>query len=113
MADRIQALMRKQLELLGDISHELRSPLTRLNVSLELVRRGKTHAVERMQTDLRGLDTLIGQILTLTRMQTRSAQKNETPVNLRLILESVAEDAQFEVNELGKAVVISRAADCW
>jgi two-component system sensor histidine kinase CpxA len=113
MADRIQSLLRKQLELLGDISHELRSPLTRLGVSLELVRRGKTDAVERMQADLDRLDILIGQILTLTRLQTRGDPKTETPVNLRSILESVAEDARFEVEEAGKSVVISRAEDCW
>lgn len=113
MADRIQALLRKQLELLGDISHELRSPLTRLNVSLELVRRGETDAVERMQADLHRLDTSIGQILTLTRLQARGDQKNETPVNLRSILESVAEDARFEGKKDGKSVVISRADDCW
>jgi two-component system, OmpR family, sensor histidine kinase CpxA len=113
MTDRIQALLRKQLELLGDISHELRSPLTRLNVSLELVRRGKTDAVERMLADLRRLDTLIGQILTLTRLQTRGDRKTETPVNLRSIVEGVAEEARFEGNENGKSVVISRADDCW
>ena len=113
MADRIQSLLRKQVELLGDISHELRSPLTRLNVSLELVRRGKTDAVERMQADLYRLDILIGQILTLTRLQTRDDRKTEAPVNLRSILESVAEDAGFEVKEDGKSVMISRADDCW
>jgi two-component system, OmpR family, sensor histidine kinase CpxA len=117
MADRIQSLLRKQLELLGDISHELRSPLARLGVSLELVRRGKTDAVEHMQADLDRLDTLIGQILTLTRLQTRAHgktdSKTETPVNLRSILESVAEDARFEVEEAGKSVVISHADDCW
>lgn len=113
MADRIQALLRKQLELLGDISHELRSPLTRLNVSLELVRRGKNDAVERMQADLHRLEALIGQILTLTRLQTRDQRRSETPVSLRAILESVAEDAGFEVREEGKSVVISHADDCW
>jgi signal transduction histidine kinase len=113
LADRIQSLLRKQLELLGDISHELRSPLTRLNVSLELVRRGKTDAVERMQVDLHRLDALIGQILSLTRLQTRGDPKTETPVNLRSIVESVVEDARFEVKEGGKSVVISRADDCW
>lgn len=113
MADRVQALLRKQLELLGDISHELRSPLTRLNVSLELVRRGKTDAVERMQTDLRRLDSLIGQILTLTRLQTRQDHKQLQLVNLRSIVESVAEDARFEVQQAGKSVVIGRAEDCW
>lgn len=113
MADRIQSLLTKQQELLGDISHELRSPLTRLNVSLELVRRGNTDAVERMQRDLERLDTLIGQILTLTRLQARGDRRSETPVNLRSILESVAEDARFECKEDGKSVVISRADDCW
>jgi len=113
MADRIQSLLRKQQELLGDISHELRSPLTRLNVSLELVRRGKADAVERMQTDLDRLDSLIGQVLTLTRLQTSGDRKTETPVNLRSIVEGVAEDARFEVKEAGISVVISRASDCW
>jgi two-component system sensor histidine kinase CpxA len=112
MADRIQSLLHKQLELLGDISHELRSPLTRLNVSLELVRRGQGDAVEHMQGDLQRLDSLIGQILTLTRLQTQDHHKTETLVNLRSILESVAEDARFEVKQDGKSLVISRADDC-
>jgi two-component system, OmpR family, sensor histidine kinase CpxA len=113
MADRIQSLLRKQHELLGDISHELRSPLTRLSVSVELVRRGETDAVERMQADLDRLDTLIGQILTLTRLQGGGDRKTESPVNLRSILQSVAQDACFEGNEEGKSVVISRADECW
>jgi two-component system sensor histidine kinase CpxA len=113
MADRIQTLLRKQQELLGDISHELRSPLTRLNVSLELVRRGETDGVKRMQADLDCLDNLIGQILTLTRLQTRGGLKSETAVNLRLVVESVAEDARFEGQEDGKSIVISRVDDCW
>ena len=113
MTDRIQSLLQKQQQLLGDISHELRSPLTRLNVSLELVRRGKIDAVERMQADLDRLNALIGQVLTLTRLQTSGDRKIETPVNLRTILESVAEDARFEVKEKGKSVVISHADDSW
>ena len=113
MADRIQGLLQKQHELLGDISHELRSPLTRLSVSLELVRRGEADASERMQADLDRLDTLIGQILTLTRLQALGDRKIETPVNLRSILASVAEDARLEGKEDGKSVVIAGADDCW
>ena len=113
MADRIQGLLRKQQALLGDISHELRSPLTRLNVSLELVRRGESDGVTRMQSDLDRLDDLIEQVLTLTRLETRSDLKRETAVNLRVILESVAEDARFEGKEEGKSVIVSRADDCW
>ena len=113
MAERIQALLQKQQELLGDISHELRSPLTRLNVSLELLRHGEMDAVERMQTDLSRLDILIGQILTLTRLQVREGQKIVTTVNLRSIVEGVAEDASFEGKKEGKSVVVAQADDCW
>jgi two-component system sensor histidine kinase CpxA len=113
MADRVQGLMQKQQELLGDISHELRSPLTRLGVSLELLRRGETDATERMQTDLDCLNGLIQQILTLTSLQVYGGQKTETTVNLRCIVEGVAEDAGFEGKEQGKSVVIEHADDCW
>jgi two-component system, OmpR family, sensor histidine kinase CpxA len=113
MADRIQSVLRKQQELLGDISHELRSPLTRLSVFLELMRRGDADAIERMQADLDRLDTLIGQILTLTRIETHHHPTIETCVNLRAILESVAEDARFEGKKEGKSIVIARADDCW
>jgi two-component system sensor histidine kinase CpxA len=66
-----------------------------------------------MQVDLDRLDNLIGQILTLTRLQTRGGLKGETAVNLRLVVESVAEDARFEGQEDAKSIVISRADDCW
>jgi two-component system sensor histidine kinase CpxA len=113
MADRVQSLLQKQQELLGDISHELRSPLTRLGVSLELLRRGETDATERMQTDLDCLNGLIQQILTLTRLQAYGGQKTEATINLRSLLESVAEDAGFEGKEQGKSVVIAHADTCW
>jgi two-component system sensor histidine kinase CpxA len=113
MADRIQFLLRKQQALLGDISHELRSPLARLNVSLELIRRGKTDAVVPMQVELHRLDALIGQILTLTRLQIQDDRQAETWVNLRSIVEGVVEDAQFEGKKEGKSVMIPRADACW
>jgi two-component system sensor histidine kinase CpxA len=113
MAERIQGLLQKQQELLGDISHELRSPLTRINVSLELLRRGESDAIERMQTDINRLDVLIGQILTLTRLQVRQGQKIVTTVNLRSIVEGIAEDVRLEGKNEEKSVVLSQADDCW
>jgi two-component system sensor histidine kinase CpxA len=60
------------------------------------------------------LDTSIGQILTLTWLQTRADRKTaEDLVNLRLILEGAVKDARFEVQEDGKSVVICHAEDCW
>jgi two-component system, OmpR family, sensor histidine kinase CpxA len=113
MAQRIQGLLEKQQQLLGDISHELRSPLTRLNVSLELLRRGDHEAIERMQTEIHRLDDLIGQILTLTRLQVREGQKIVSVVNLRSILEGIVDDVRVEGKKEEKSVVLSSADDCW
>src|SRR5271156_4263508 len=113
MADRIQSLLQKQQELLGDISHELRSPLARLSISLELARRGDQDALEHMQSDLTRLDELIGEILTLTRLQSHDTQRTATPVNLRTILEGVAADARREGSAESKSINFSQAEDCW
>lgn len=112
MADRVQGLLQKQQELLADISHELRSPLTRMSVSLELARRGETDALERMQTEIDTLDTLIGQILTLTRLQGQQSRKLETPANLKKILEGVVQDAQFEGKAAEKTVSLDAPDEC-
>lgn len=53
-----------------------------MNVSLELLRRGESDATERMQSEIHRLDDLIGQILTLTRLQIGEGQKIVSLVNL-------------------------------
>ncbi len=53
-----------------------------MNVSLELLRRGESDAIERMQSEIHRLDDLIGQILTLTRLQIGEGQKIVSLVNL-------------------------------
>ncbi|HEX4074374.1 MAG TPA: HAMP domain-containing protein, partial [Candidatus Acidoferrales bacterium] len=112
MADRIQSLLQKQQELLGDISHELRSPLTRLTVSLELVRRGDATAFEQIDSDLKKLGELIDQILTLTRLQTQSDQATLLPLSLRALLESVVDDARREGKSANKSVTLDQPDDC-
>ena len=113
MADRVQGLLERQQELLADISHELRSPLTRLSVSLELLRRGETDGIERMQYDVNSINGLIQQILTLSRLQVETGDRTKRVVSLRSLVESAAADADFEGKEQCKSVVITRADDCW
>jgi two-component system sensor histidine kinase CpxA len=96
MAARIESLMRSQQQMLGDISHELRSPLTRMRVALELAEDGDTDALKRMGTDLQKLGHLIEQILTLNRLDAgeRSVELHST--NLETILTEIARDANYE-----------------
>jgi two-component system sensor histidine kinase CpxA len=77
MAERIGSLLNGQRTLLRDISHELRSPLARLNVALELCRkeagRDAAGALDRIERESGRLNEMIGHLLTLTRVESDTA----------------------------------------
>ncbi len=100
MAERLETLVKAQSRLLNDISHELRSPLARLNVALGLARQrsGPESAsmLERIELEAGRLNELIGRLLTLARMEDGEQRVPSTPVPLDEVVLSVAEDAEFE-----------------
>src|SRR5207302_460651 len=100
MAERLEKLVQAQSRLLNDISHELRSPLARLNVALGLARQrsGPESAamLERIELEAGRLNELIGRLLTLARMEDGEQRVPSTPVSLDEIVLNVAEDAEFE-----------------
>jgi len=112
MAARMQSLIHTRQELLGDISHELRSPLTPTNVALELVRRGDNSGLPRMREEIEKLEALISQILILTRIDLRKAQKVDQSIELLPLIQSIVQDANFEGAPQGRNVVIPRAVGC-
>lgn len=71
MAARIENLISSQRQLMNDVSHELRSPLARMNVALDLLRRqaGDHPALRRMEIDLQRLNELIGRLLTIAKLE--------------------------------------------
>jgi len=100
MAERLERLMKAQSRLLNDISHELRSPLARLNVALGLARQrsGMESAdmLERIELEASRLNELIGRILTLARLEDGEQQVPQTPVPLDELVLNIADDAEFE-----------------
>jgi two-component system sensor histidine kinase CpxA len=100
MAERLETLMKAQSRLLNDISHELRSPLARLNVALGLARQRanpeSTDMLERIELEASRLNELIGRILTLARLEDGEQEVPQTPVPLDELVLNVAEDAEFE-----------------
>jgi two-component system sensor histidine kinase CpxA len=100
MAERLETLVKAQSRLLNDISHELRSPLARLNVALGLARQrsGPESAamLERIELEAGRLNELIGRLLTLARMEGGEQRVPSTPVSLDEVVLNVAEDAEFE-----------------
>jgi two-component system sensor histidine kinase CpxA len=116
MAERIESLVVAERRLLGDVSHELRSPLARLIVALGLVRRGPAEEaagnLDRIALEARRLDALIGQLLTLTRIGSGVDRGSPVPFDLANLVQEVAADADFEARAHGRSVAIAEAAEC-
>ena len=117
MAERLETLLNAQSRLLNDISHELRSPLARLNVALGLARQRagveSTDMLDRIELEAARLNELIGRILTLARLEDGEQLVPQTPVPLDEIVESVSEDAEFEAQERHCHVHTSIAQGNW
>lgn len=100
MAERLESLVKAQSRLLNDISHELRSPLARLNVALGLARQRanaeSATMLDRIELEAGRLNELIGRLLTLARMEDGEQRIPSSPVLLEDVVLSVAEDAEFE-----------------
>jgi len=108
MAERLQTLLNSQKQLLNDTSHELRSPLARLQVavSLAMQKAGNISELEllRISTEVNRLDDLIGQILTVSRLEAQANYSLDDYIDIADLLRSIINDAQFEAKTENKNV---------
>ncbi len=102
MADNLQRSAAQQLELSRNVSHELRSPLARLRVALEIARReaGDLAEFDRIDAETERLDKLIAQILDYTRLDSL-AEQDKHMVGLNDIIADVIADVNYECNSSG------------
>jgi two-component system sensor histidine kinase CpxA len=103
MADRIQTLMAAERRLLLDISHELRSPLARLSVAVELARMGEdveSH-LNRIQKEADRLNSLVGELLQVTRAEGDASRIRSQRIALDELLADVVEDGRLEAEARG------------
>jgi two-component system OmpR family sensor kinase len=101
MAERLRALLASHRELLRDVSHELRSPLARLQIALGLARRPNAdleQEFDRIELETARLDELIGEILSLSRLDDPARTLVAEPVNLEELLETLVENARIEAD---------------
>lgn len=100
MAERLSTLMVSQKQLLIDVSHELRSPLSRVEVALGLARqRAGTHPVpelDRIEREIERLNELIGQLLSLARLESDTQPPAPEPVEISELLQTIVSDAALE-----------------
>ena len=116
MAERIETLVTSQQALLANISHELRSPLARLNVALELLKQEgadkNPEHVQRIALEARRLDTLIGHVLMLSRLDSKVLATPPAAIDLAVITQEVLADAAFEARAMSREVVSGAMDNC-
>jgi two-component system sensor histidine kinase CpxA len=116
MAERIESLITSQQRLARDISHELRSPLARLNVALEIAKQKSTKEteplLERIETESSRLNEMISRLLTLSRLESGAVDVERVRLDLAELVRDVAADAEFEAHAKGKFVEVLSADRC-
>jgi two-component system sensor histidine kinase CpxA len=100
MAERLETSVKAQARLLTDISHELRSPLARLNVALALARQRTgpeaESALDRIDLEANRLNDLIGELLTIARLEAGDDSRQKLPIHMAEMLQEICSDADFE-----------------
>jgi len=114
MAQQLQNLVSSQRRLLHDVSHELRSPLARLQAAIGLARQQPEKvdaSLERIEREATRLDGMVGEVLALARLESGTAARANERVDLAYIAASIAEDARFEAEALGRSVRFNASGD--
>jgi len=116
MADRLETSVKAQARLLNDISHELRSPLARLNVALGLSRQRSgpeaQSALERIELEANRLNELIGRLLTIARLESGDQAMKKVSIRLQELIREIAQDADFEAQSRKCRVDVTKVDDC-
>jgi len=117
MAERLEILIGAQQRLISDVSHELRSPLTRLKLALDLARSDSaiehSPALDRIEREAERLSALVGMLLTLSRLESGDSAPASTMVHIPDLLAEIAADVEIEAQSRGCSVVLDRMQECW
>ena len=108
MANRLRELIGSRQELFRNVSHEMRSPLTRIRVALELATRNPAQTEDylaRIGIETEQLDRMMGQILDLAKLEDPATrEKDVDPVVIEEVIDLVVHDARFESQLVGKEI---------
>jgi len=114
MALKLQKLVSAQRRLLHDVSHELRSPLARLQAAIGLARQSPAKleaSLERIEREANRLNHMVGEVLTLARLESGTASRPKERVDLGYLAANIAEDARFEAEAVGRGLKFNAEGD--
>jgi two-component system OmpR family sensor kinase len=114
MAERLETTVNDKTRLLHVVSHELRSPLTRMQVALELARKApeKTERMlDRIGYEIARLDTILGETLALSRLESQTEVPVDDCINLVELLEDIVNDTRFEAEQSGRTIDLDASGE--
>ncbi len=113
MAERLQRMIVSERRLLADISHELRSPLTRLKFAVKLARTSadKDEALDRINRDVDRIASLVAGIVEITRVEGDPEEQSLEIVSPGEILDEVIRDCTLEAEVRGCHIALSGSSD--
>ncbi len=116
MATRIESLVARYKVFLAQASHELGSPLTRLNIALALAKRSagpEIHpALSRIGREADNLNSLVQELLLLARLESgNELARTAVAFNVASIVDEACANASFEAGEHGKSVFVCTRED--
>lgn len=110
MAGRLQVSQQANQRLLRDVSHELRSPLARLRVALEIARNKDQNLVaeelNRIELESERLEKLVGEVLSLLRENSSSQELKKQHFDLAELLQDLVETVNYEIGEDGEQIIL-------
>ncbi|USX24514.1 HAMP domain-containing histidine kinase [Oxalobacteraceae bacterium OTU3CINTB1] len=114
MTARLRNLIDGQTRLLHDVSHELRSPLARLQAAIGLAHQQPDKiaaSMERIERESVRMDKLVGELLTLARLEAGAIKASQEEISMADLLEQIADDASYEAASQQRTVVREGDAD--
>ena len=114
MTGRLRSLMDSQTRLLHDVSHELRSPLARLQAAIGLAHQQPDKlaaSMDRIERESVRMDKLVGELLTLSRLEAGAVNPLNEDFSIADLLHDIVEDARFEAEADGRQIGITVSGD--
>ncbi len=117
MGKRIEITLQSQQRLLRDVSHELRSPLARLQIALGLAYQRSNGLIQpelqRIEKEVERLNELISQSLSLARISSQTSIPEKTKINLTELLKEVLETVKYEAQDKQCQIISTQMDNCF
>jgi len=114
MTSKISALVKGQRQLLHDVSHELRSPLARMQAAIGIAQQ-QPEKVEptlvRLEREAERISDLVGELLLISRMETGVEQGQQSEVDITSLIDDIVKDARFEADNKSVSIELQSNVD--